>query len=117
MKKSFLFILFLFITICMINISCENATQTDYLSSHLKGTVLDSITHNGLDSVTISIPDLSLSGITGSTGYFQFLNIKMPRDPMGTVLYATRNGYGDVNKNFILRSNDTTVINITMLHN
>ena len=106
--KNILYTLILVVTIGLINISCQNPAQSEYDPSHLKGFIRDAGTQAGIDSVTVTISDLNLSGVTNSNGYFQFLNISMPRDQFGTNLIATKNGYNQGNFSLVLRSDDTT---------
>lgn len=117
MKKNFLpVVLFLFLT-SIIYLNCENATETTYGDSNIKGFVVDSITRAPLDSVYIYIPDVPLSGYTGPTGYYQFLNIHMPRPKWGCQFNFSKNGY--VSKTFWadLFGSDTTIVNVGLLHN
>jgi hypothetical protein len=112
MKYCFPVIYFVLVSIIFLNIACENPSQTTYLSSHIKGYVLDTVTLAGLDSVTLTISELNLSTTSFSSGYYQFLNIQMPRDPFNTLITASRNGYQTVNRGISLRSNDTTHFNV-----
>jgi len=112
--KNILFILILTVSIGVINISCQNPAQSEYDPSFLKGYIKDAGTSAGIDSVTVSIPDLYLSGVTNSTGYFEFLNIQMPRGQMGTNLIAVKNGYNQAVDNIVLNSDDTTKISVVI---
>lgn len=112
--KKFFFIYILFITISIINISCENQSQPEYDPSNLKGFILDASTSKGVENVAINLPDLSLITYTNNNGYFQFLNIQMPRDPMGTPISAVKYGYLQIDNYVILRSDDTTKISFQM---
>gem|GEM_PF-1863961 len=108
----FLLIYFVLISIFFLNSGCENPAQTTYLTSHIKGFVLDTLTLTGVDSVTLTIPELSVSTTSFSTGYYQMLNIQMPRDPVNTTITASRRGYQTVTTGIVLRSNDTTHFNV-----
>ena len=114
MKNYFPGVYIFIISMVFLNIACENPAQTDYSVSHLKGFVIDTVTLAGLDSVSLSIPELSLSSVSFSSGYFQFLNIHMPRDPVNTTVTAKRNGYQDVNQAIVLVSGDTSTVTIMM---
>ena len=114
MKNKLQIIYFVIISIVFINLACENPAETTYNTSHIKGFVLDTVTLTGLDSVNLTISELSVSTTSFSSGYYQILNIHMPRDPVNTTITATRNGYQTINTSIVLQSNDTTKINIMM---
>ena len=114
MKKYIPVTYFVIISVFILNIACQSPTQTDYAVSHIKGFILDTVTLAGLDSVTLSIPELNISTTSFSSGYYQFLNIHMPRDPINTVIVATRTGYQSISPDVVLRSNDTTIFNVMM---
>jgi hypothetical protein len=112
--KNILLILILAVSIGVINISCQNPAQSEYDPSFLKGYIKDAGTSAGIDSVIVSLPDFNLSGVTTSTGYFEFLNIQMPRGQMGTNLITSKNGYNQAVNNIVLNSDDTTKISVVM---
>ena len=104
-------ILFLFFLAILIT-GCQDSTSTEYVDSHIKGFTVDSVSRAVLDSVTISVTELSQSYKTGSTGYFQFLNIHMPRPTWAVTLVANRNGYNTRTLSLNLVQEDTINVNV-----
>jgi hypothetical protein len=113
--KNLLLIFILFVTLSIISISCQDVSQPTYDPSILKGYVVDANTLTALDSVLVTLSDFSLSTGTDNSGYFQFLYIQMPRDPMGANIVATKNGYKQIENYISLKSDDTTKVNIIMV--
>ena len=108
---SFLFLILL--SIIFINISCNSVSQTIYDPSFLKGFVLDSAS-SGIGNVTITVSELSLTTQTDTSGYFQFLNIQMPRDQFGASITAAKTGYKPLSQAIFLRSDDTTHVSFIL---
>ena len=108
-------ILFLFFIAILIS-GCQDSTSSEYVNSHIKGFAVDSASRTALDSVTVSITELSQSYKTSTTGYFQFLNIHMPRPTWTVTLVADRNGYNTRTLSLNLIQEDTVNVNVGMLH-
>jgi hypothetical protein len=117
MKKNILFLIAVILIIISVLSGCENMSQTTYEDSNVKGFIVDSLTRNPLDSVTLNIPDIPLSVTDYPSGYYQFLNIHMPRPTWGVSLVATRNGYASRTFSVLLMKADTAFVNFSMLHN
>ena len=111
-RTAFLFLILL--SVIFINIACNSSDSPQYDASHLKGYVLDSATLTGIKNVTITLPDLSRTAQSSDSGYFEILNIQMPRDQYGTTVTASKTGYGPITQAILLLSTDTTHVTLVI---
>ena len=111
--KKYLLIFLLFLMILFFNYACQNPVdQANYVSSFVKGNVLDYDFLTPVDSVNISIDLNARFAYTDISGNYTLFNIKMPRDQMNAILTASKNGYQTATFQVYLHSGDTAIRNI-----
>jgi hypothetical protein len=115
--KIFISLFFSFCLLILIFQGCQNATETTYENAHIKGYIVDSITRNQLDSVNVSVTEISETYHTSGSGYFQFLNIHMPRPTWTVTLVADKNGYIERTLSLNCAQGDTINVQVGMKHN